>query len=118
MSTLSKESEQALLHTLGLNYGDKSFRNHFVAGDGHSNMPHLSELVAAGLMEERNAPAFCSGDDRLFVATVEGRRTALRIKRENAPKLTRSQARYRRYLRVSDCFGSFEDFLQHESQGA
>ena len=31
-------------------------------------------------------------------------------------KMTRSQARYRRYLDVGDCFDSFRDFLDYDSQ--
>ena len=31
-------------------------------------------------------------------------------------KMTRSQLRYRRYLRVGDCFDTFFDFLKYESK--
>ncbi|WP_421717461.1 hypothetical protein [Algiphilus sp.] len=30
-------------------------------------------------------------------------------------RMTRSQARYRRYLEVSDCFDSFAEFLRYET---
>ena len=58
MSDLSKEAQHVLLHTLGLTNSSESYRNRFIAGDGHYNMPHLRELEAAGLMEERLPPAF------------------------------------------------------------
>ena len=116
MIDLSQQAQHVLLHTLGLNYGDNDYRNRFIASDGHADMPHLAELVEAGLMAERTAPAFCSGDDRLFMATDRGRSVAFRIKRENAPKLTRSQARYRRYLECADCFENFRQFLHYEME--
>jgi len=112
VGNLSKNAQHMLLHTLGLTNSDEIYRNHFVAGDVHCDKPYLAELVGAGLMVERTAPAFCSADDRLFMATEEGRAAALRIKHENTPKLTRSQERYQRYLRVADCFESFRDFLK------
>ena len=35
-----------------------------------------------------------------------------------APKLTRGQRRYRKYLEVADCFANFRDFLRHETRQA
>ena len=37
--------------------------------------------------------------------------------RKQHPKVSRSKARYLRYLDVSECFSSFREFLKHENDG-
>jgi NADPH-dependent ferric siderophore reductase len=97
-----------LLHTLS---GPR--RNHYATGD---NDPDMAELVAEGLMIEVDRPGFLPDGDHVFMATeagkVEAGREQLR-RRLAAPKLTRSQQRYRLWLRVSDAFNcSFGEWLR------
>jgi transketolase N-terminal domain/subunit len=67
-----------LHHTLGLSARQREpFRNHFVASDGHSDLPNLLVLVEKGLMKEYAAPDFLGGGSRLFKATQFGIDTAL-----------------------------------------
>lgn len=48
-----------LQHTIGVRPDQRNpHRNHFVAGSGHHDMPHLEKLVVGGLMEVRRSPAF------------------------------------------------------------
>jgi hypothetical protein len=67
-----------LQHTLGLNERRReSYRNHFVAGNGHSDMPHLEALERAGLMERRPSPRFLDAGDIVFAATDAGHDAAI-----------------------------------------
>lgn len=67
-----------LHHTLGLSeHRRESYRNHFVAGDGHSDMRHLEALERVGLMERRRSPGFLADGDIVFAATDTGREAAI-----------------------------------------
>lgn len=67
-----------LQHTLGLSEHRRDpYRNHFVAGHGHSDMRHLEELERAGLMERRQSPRFLVDGDIVFAATDAGREAAI-----------------------------------------
>lgn len=67
-----------LQHTIGVRPDQRSpHRNHFVAGSGHQDMPHLERLVGGGLMEVRRSPAFLDDGDIVFAATEAGKATAL-----------------------------------------
>lgn len=100
-----------LLHTIGLDdpYQEKSYRNHFVADDGHSDLPAIQKLCLEGLMEEQRAPGFLEAGDRVFRVTDCGRQAAERLRR----RPTRAQRRYHRFLEVADCCPdlTFREFL-------
>lgn len=100
-----------LLHTLGMTdpYSTReSYRNRFVASDGHADLPALMRLCADGLMKEVHRPDFLSGGDRLFMATEAGKEAAQRLR----PCVSPGQRRYHDWLRLSDVmpdltFGAF-----------
>lgn len=71
MSDVTKEERDLLEHTLGVGMGGS--RNHFVAGETHSDIVALRSLCAKGLMQEVAPPAFCPPTDIVFVATRAGR---------------------------------------------
>lgn len=102
-----------LQHSLGLDqYGDgRKYRNHFVTGPGSTNFDDCTALVEMGLMENRGKSAL-TGGDHCFTVTPKGIDfVALNSpKRPPAPKLTRSQKRYRAWLH-SDCGLSFAEYI-------
>lgn len=107
----SKYQIGLLHHTLGLSERRReSYRNHFVAGSGHSDMPHLEALERAGLMERRRTPKFCDPADIVFAATDAGLTAAIAALPEPTPPAKRS--RYEEYLDADGCGGdSFGEFL-------
>jgi hypothetical protein len=102
---------ELLHHTLGLSERRREpHRNHFVAGDGHHDMYHLSALERAGLVERRATPKFLEPGDIVFVATDAGREAAIAALPEPKPPAKRSQ--YEKYLDADGCAGnSFGEFL-------
>jgi len=100
-----------LHHTLGLSEQRREpYRNHFVAGDGHHDMYHLSALERAGLMERRATPKFLEPGDIVFAATEAGREVAIAALPE--PKPPAKRTRYEDYLDADGCAGdSFTEFL-------
>lgn len=102
-----------LQHSLGLDqYGDGlQFRNHFVAGG--DNIARCRELVAGGYMEEGGSNALTGGMPCFFVTSAGIGAVALHS--PDRPKLSRSQQRYRDYLKLADCYESFSDFLRRKS---
>lgn len=100
-----------LHHTLGLSeHRRESYRNHFVAGDGHHDMYHLAVLERAGLMERRSTPKFLEPGDIVFAATDAGREAAIAGLPEPTPPAKRT--RYEDYLDADGCAGdSFGEFL-------
>ncbi|MNZ18476.1 hypothetical protein D3C78_354890 [compost metagenome] len=106
-----------LHHTLGVRPDQREpFRNHFLAGPGHDDMPDLEELERAGLMRRGRTPAFCDPSDVVFHVTDAGRDHALRLL-PPAPKKTR----YDEYL-DADTGLDFHEFLginkpEFESRG-
>ncbi|WP_395406261.1 hypothetical protein ACHMW6_06210 [Pseudoduganella sp. UC29_106] len=83
-----------LHHSLGVRPDRREpFRNHFVAGEGHHDMPDLLKLVEAGYMVRRPAPAFCGHGDEVFYVTEAGRAFAL----DNLPPPPK-KSRYDEYL--------------------
>lgn len=120
---LTKDEEAIVFHTLGLAGGGmKSYRNHFVAGPGHHDMPTLESLVKRGVMYRGNTPGFLGNSDAVFYVVEscisEAEKIVARRKKEEEAKLTRSQRRYRRYLASDDAFDSFRDFLLYEARAA
>ena len=106
-----------LQHSLGLGrYGDgNQYRNHFVTGPGSDDFDDCRALVADGLMTERSGNAL-SGGDSVFHVTPKGIDfVALNSpQRQPGPKLTRSQKRYREYLRAESNL-SFAEWLGVEA---
>lgn len=70
----------------------------------------LSILVLAGYLEDRG-PIQVYGDMHYYVVTAAGHQVMLE-QSEKKPKLTRSQQRYRDYLRA-DCGWSFREWLKY-----
>lgn len=69
---------ELLHHTLGLSIDHRDpYRNHFVAGPGHHDMPDLEVLEALGLMARSPTPKFCADGDIVFRVTDAGRAVAL-----------------------------------------
>jgi hypothetical protein len=107
-----------LQHSLGVDkHGQgRQYRNHFVTGEGSIDHPDCSALVRAGLMTRQKGGALTGGDDAFFVTDAGKLYVA-----ENSPpppKLTRSQQRYRDWLRVSDATGeSFIEFCRRKTGG-
>ena len=102
---------QVMLHALGLTdpFQVESYRNRFVAGDGHADMDVIRRLCDAGLMQEAGAPGFLDGGDRVFQVTEAG--TALA--RASRKRPGRAQRRYHLWLSLKDVHPdlSFWDFL-------
>jgi hypothetical protein len=101
-----------LHHALGITKPEvkEPYRNHFLAGDGHHDMPAIDRLCTAGLMEEGETPSFCSDRDRAFYVTDSGKAKAIET-RPKLPKMTRGQKRYRLYL-SSESGQSFGEWLK------
>lgn len=97
---------ELLHHTLGLSIDRRdSYRNYFVAGPGHHDMPDLEALEALGLMARSRAPKFCADGDIVFHATDAGRALAI-DSLPPPPKPTR----YDEWL-DADCCESFGEYL-------
>jgi hypothetical protein len=110
----TKAAVRVLLHTLGLRpeLGKLTpYRNHYVAGPGHHSAAELAQLVDLGLMEIRRTPRLMPAGDSIYAATEAGKAFAVAFAGEHAPKLTRSQLRYRRWLEC-DCDLCFGDWLR------
>lgn len=86
-----------LRHTLGIGEDGcaRSYRNHFVTGEGGSDHALCMALVADGLMTRHSGNALSGGSD-VFRATDAGRVAAV----GTPPKLTPGQRRYNEYLRT------------------
>ena len=68
---LTDQHKEVLRHTLGLkNDGGTAWRNYFVVGEGHTDMPLLNELLVSDYMTVRDNPG---GSGYLFRATDKGR---------------------------------------------
>jgi len=72
---LTKDQRHILRHSLGLNYGRKMYRNHFVTGEGSTNYADCMALVEMGLMTRRAGNPITGGDDVFFV-TDAGKKAA------------------------------------------
>ena len=107
-----------LQHTLGVNkYGEgPQYRNHYVASPGHHSFDACESLVAQGLMK-RHEGSQISGNSPWFSVTRDGI-NAMHAESPKPPppeKMSRSKARYRRFLKYGDMFDSFRDFLSWDS---
>jgi len=95
-----------LHHTLGLRPESRTpYRNHFVAGAGHHDMPDLEALEGLGLIARSPTPKFCDTSDIVFYVTDAGKALAV----EQLPPVPK-RTRYGEYLSM-DCEESFGEFL-------
>jgi len=106
---------QLMHHTEGLISGEK--RNWFGTNYGSKASIEFEKLVAAGLSEKRTAPSFW-GDDVIYSLTEKGMEAAKAAIPESRPKpkLSKSKARYQRYLEYGDMFESFIDFCRWDAE--
>lgn len=78
--TMSERQRDLARHALGLKNGrgrwPKSYRNHFVASEGHTDWPDWMLLQLAGLAKRRGGGPL-SGGDEVFWLTSEGAEMAL-----------------------------------------
>lgn len=75
---MSPEQIELARHALGLpNPLRRSYRNHFVAGKGHSDFDQWTAMVADGNARTR-AGGVLSGEDDIFWLTKQGATAALR----------------------------------------
>jgi hypothetical protein len=105
---MTKEQLQILQHSLGVDkYGlGRQYRNHFCPGGRDIDI--CKSLVILGYMEVYIA----YDDSEVYRVTDEGKK-AVREESPKPDKKTRSQMRYREYLRVSDALNcTFGEFLK------
>lgn len=102
-----------LWHTLGLSPECRDsrtvYRNRFLAGPGHDDVPDLEALVTLGLMGKRKPPAFCDQSEVLYFATEAGEQFAIEQMPPAPPPPKRT--RFDEYLDESECYDSFAHFL-------
>jgi len=110
---MTSQQLEILQHSLGVDqYGrGQMYRNHFCAGGSDEEI--CRELVAMGFMitfTRTHLPYYnCT-------VTDEGKKAMLE-QSPQPPKLTRSQQRYRRFLKM-DTGLSFRDFLKYYESAA
>ena len=73
MTIIQKELAR---HALGLTKQKRSYRNHFVAGPGHSDYVHWLVMVEQGDAHRRPGTEISGGDD-IFWLTEAGAKLAL-----------------------------------------
>ena len=77
---MTENERQLARHALGLpNKQRKSYRNHFVAGPGHSDFEAWLAMVESGHATRRKGNELSGGDD-VFWLTEKGARTALAVR--------------------------------------
>lgn len=105
-----KSKLNILQHSLGLNtHGTgRPYRNHFVTHPGSSDFYDCTVLVEMGLME-CHAPSELTGGGHCFVVTPAGV-DFVSTNSEPAPKLTRGQKNYSRFL-AADLGCTFAEWL-------
>ena len=111
-----KEKLQILQHSLGVDqYGrGEQYRNHFATGPGGSDWDVCQELADLGLMK-RYEPKAWMGGMYCFVVTDAGK-AFVAEKSPAPPKLTRSQKRYREFLKDDFFEGNFMDWLKENER--
>lgn len=108
---MTKEQLHILQHSLGVDkYGlGRQYRNHYVGGT-----EECRPLVAMGYMVEY-APREMFGGEPCFVVTDAGKK-AMCEESPKPDKKTKSQMRYREYLRAADALNcTFGEFLKIQS---
>lgn len=108
---MTQEQLHVLQHSLGVDeYGQGAmYRNHFCAGG--TDVPICESLVALGFMEtftRTYLPYYnCS--------VTKAGRAAMLAESPQPPKLTRSQKRYRAFLKA-DTGGKFGEWLKDQAE--
>lgn len=124
-SAPTKEQLHILQHSLGLDdfgkdryykdgreyYGFMPNRNHFCAGGKDADT--CREMVALGWMTQHVTTEVFRDYN---CSVTEAGKDVVRQQSPKPPNLTRSQERYRRYLRLGDLFENFKDFLDYEKE--
>lgn len=106
MTTITEKQLDLLFHTLGLTPERRApYRNHFVAGEGHYDMPDLLALEIAGLMRRAGTPKFCGQGDIVFTCTLAGQDHAT----QNLP-MPPKRSRYGEFL-DADYGHSFAEWM-------
>lgn len=106
MTEITSNQLAVLHHTLGLRPTQRNaYRNHFVAGHGHHDTPHLEALVTAGLMVRVKSPGFLGEGDEVFSCTPAGKEYA-----EDHLPLPPKRTKFREYLH-SETGHSFAEYL-------
>lgn len=114
-SPLDHRVDDILMHTLGLRDDRREpWRNYFVAGPRHHDRPLLLEAEQRGYMVRSGPCAILPASSELWQCTAAGRGRAQTALDERHPvrKLTRSQARYQRYLDGYADYMTFGEYLQ------
>lgn len=97
-----------LQHSLGVDEHGRGpqYRNRFVTDPDCSDGKVCAELVALGLMRDLGAMSLAGGM-HCYHVTAEGK-VAMWENSPKPPKLTRSQVRYREWLRGADALGGMK----------
>lgn len=114
MDNKPTDSQLGLLwHTLGLRPDCREsrhvYRNRFLAGPGHGDVPDLETLVSLGLMGSRKPPAFCDQSEILYYATEAGEQFAVAAMPPAPPPPKRTK--FDAYLDECECYDGFAHFL-------
>lgn len=116
---LSREQLEILAHALGLNYTPRKHRNFYCAQLASGAPPAaIDDLVKRGLLAPGRS--INEGQDRYYIVTAAGIELTKRAFPPPKP-LTRAQARYQRFLQLSDVIPdlTFREFLaNYEREGA
>ena len=113
---MEKELLHILQHSLGVDQygqGDK-YRNHFATSPGGKDFLTCQRLAEMGFMKDLGTRKLL-GDMHLFVVTPEGV-GAVAFESPPPPKISRSKARYKRFLKYGDMFDSFLDFCRWDAE--
>lgn len=118
LDALSAEQRDILGHALGLNYRPRQHRNYYCAELSQGTPPApIDDLVRRGLLEPRRT--INEGRDCYYSATSAGTEVA-KLAFPPPKPLSRSQARYQRFLRLSGVYPdlTFRQFLTtYEREG-
>ena len=111
---MEKELLHILQHSLGVDqYGQgEQYRNHFATGHGGKDFAKCQQLTEMGFMKDLGTRKML-GDMHYFVVTTAGKE-AVALESQKPPKISKSKARYKRFLDYGDDFDSFLDFCLWE----
>jgi hypothetical protein len=110
MKMATKNQINILQHSLGVDqYGQgEQYRNYFATGPDSSDFNDCTQLVALGLMKTQG-PMKINNELHCFCVTPAGI-DYVAFNSDKPPKLTKSQQRYKAYLKSGSEEGFF-DFL-------
>lgn len=112
-TTLSNNQKLILLHTLGYDYSAKPFRNYFMTGKDTTDYPDIVFLIDLGFIKYAGPYQ----NEEAFQVTELGEEVAYELYKSTYPEPTRSQKRYKEYLKYAECRDiSFSDYLKKEKE--